>query len=197
MGAFVGLVFCTLASDGCSSSTSSVPACTLTAPAQDDFCLAVAHYDERCGHCQDCTAKNLQNCTKTASAASDAYHAAFVACQDEAPCEVDPRFSNCVERQMINASPTTPQMQAKDAYCAACGATNRDDCTNFFSVNPVSGKNGAGYNILLYADSVATSAVTTCMTSCDPFKYGVCVALLSCGPSGGDFCADSGFCAAH
>jgi hypothetical protein len=168
-----------------------------TPPSQDSFCTALASYDGRCGHCQDCTAKNLQNCQKLGATVSDAYRAAFVSCQDSAPCETDPHFSACVEEQMQSATPTAAQLQAKTAYCNACNATNAADCANFFAVDPSSGKNGPGYSILVYGDSIATQAATLCTADCDPFKYAVCVALASCGPSGGDYCADGGLCAAH
>jgi hypothetical protein len=61
---------------------------------------------------------------------------------------------------------------------------------NFF------GSNGPGYNVLLYSDQLATMAVANC-SMCDPLKYAICVGLLFCGPSGGDFCADGGLCAPH
>ena len=95
------------------------------------------------------------------------------------------------------AAPTAAQGQAKTAYCNACNTSNAADCANFFGVSSVTGVSGPGYNVLLYSDAVAAMALTTCSSTCDPFKYAVCVALLSCGPSGGDFCADGGLCAAH
>lgn len=196
----LALLLLALAHGGCTSSSTTVTlACASTPvpPAQDPFCTALADYDGRCGHCQDCTEQNLQNCTKLGATVSDAYRGAFVSCKDAAACDGDPRFSTCVEQQMANAVPTAAQAQAKDAYCAACNATNASDCAAFFTVDPAGGKNGAGYNVLLYGDQVATMAVTTCSTKCDPFQYGVCTALLSCGPSGGDHCADGGWCAAH
>jgi hypothetical protein len=194
-----------VAHTGCSStatgsgSSPSSSACSTSpvAPAQDAFCTALSSYDGRCGHCEDCTAKNLQNCTKIGATASDAYRNAFVACKDAAPCEGDPHTSACVKEKMAIATPTPAQEKAKAAYCNACNGTNARDCASFFSVNGPSGTNALGYNILLYSDTVAMMAVTTCSSTCDPFKYAVCVALLSCGPSGGDFCADGGLCAPH
>jgi hypothetical protein len=191
-----------LAPGGCSSTSSSPPAptpcaVTPTPPADDSLCMAMASYDGRCGHCDDCTAKNLQNCTKLGSTMSDAYRAAYVACKDSAPCGADPAFSSCVVQRMKSATPTTAQDEARADYCNRCNATNASDCASFFSADPILGKNGPGYSVLLNADQVATMALTTCANECDPFRYGVCVALVACGPSGGDFCADGGFCAAH
>jgi hypothetical protein len=191
--------------DGCSSSsTTGVQPCatTPTPPAtdasQDDFCTALAGYYGRCGHCSDCTEQNLQNCAKKGNAISAAHRAAFLSCENDIPCTGlagpdpggDPSFSPCIEQAMQRATPTAAQAQAKTAYCNACSATNAADCASFFA------SNGPGYNVLLYNDDVAAMAMTSC-SSCDPFKYGICVALLSCGPSGGDFCSDAGFCAPH
>jgi hypothetical protein len=187
-------VFC---QGGCGGGAFAMPTCTLTPPAQDVLCTALADYDSRCGHCQDCTAQNLQNCTKASATVSDAYRSAFSKCSDRAPCDADPRFSACVLGEMAAAQPTSSQQAAKAAYCAACGATNAADCAGFFAIGATSGKTGPGYNVLLYGDAVAANAVSVCSAKCDPFQYGVCVALLSCGPSGGDHCADSGFCAAQ
>jgi len=193
-GLSIALVF---AHGGCSSSSSGPTPCAATPvpPAQDTFCTALASYDGRCGHCDDCTAKNLQNCTKRSGALSDVHRAAFVGCKDSASCGADPAFSACVEQQMKNATPTDAQSRAKDDYCNRCNATNAADCTNFFLVDPGSGKTGAGYGILLYNDDIAARAPVDCAAECDPFRYAVCVALLACGPSGGDYCADGGFCA--
>ncbi|HTQ44213.1 MAG TPA: hypothetical protein VMI75_15745 [Polyangiaceae bacterium] len=187
---------------GCSSASSPAAqscATTPTPPAQDDFCTALASYYGRCGHCSDCTEQNLQNCTKKGSAISAAYHAAFLSCTDAIPCSGlvgadpggDPSFSTCVEQQMRSATPTAAQAAAKTAYCNACNATNANDCTNFFA------STGPGYNVLLYGDAMATMATANCASSCDPLKYGVCVALLACGPTGGDYCSDGGLCAPH
>jgi hypothetical protein len=197
------VVLFAMVQSACSSTTqdSSVQPCATTPmpPAQDDFCTALASYYGRCGHCSDCTERNLQNCTKKGAAVSAAYHAAFVTCKDAIPCTGlagpdpggEPSFSGCVETQMKKATPTAAQAQAKTDYCNACNATNASDCANFF------GGNGPGYNVLLYSDAIAAMASANCMSSCDPLKYGICVAFLSCGPSGGDFCADGGLCAAH
>src|SRR6185295_14828150 len=67
---------------GCSSSVtgSAPPPCPLPGGAGDDFCSALATYDGRCGHCQDCTGKNLENCSKRGAAISTAHRAAFIAC---------------------------------------------------------------------------------------------------------------------
>jgi hypothetical protein len=182
---------------GCSHHASGPTPCTIASPTEDPFCNALAVYDGRCGHCSDCTAQNLQNCTKRASALSAAYLAAFIACQDAADCKADPGQTSCVEQQMVGVTPTAAQLQAKDAYCSACGATQANDCAAFFAVDPGSGNNGPGYNVLLYDDAVAAQALTTCAAYCDPFDYAVCVALLACGPSGGDFCDDGGLCTPH
>jgi hypothetical protein len=183
---------------GCSSASTTIT-CKLTPPAQDDYCTAMADYLGRCGHCHDCTEQNLQNCTQREMAISAAYHAAFVSCKDAIPCTGlpgpdpggDPSFSPCVEQQMQNATPTAAQAQAKTAYCSACSATNANDCTSFFS------SSGPGYNVLLYSDQLAMMAVANCSSKCDPLTYAICVALLFCGNSGGDFCVDGGFCAPH
>jgi hypothetical protein len=192
--------------DGCSSSTTTGgQACanTPTPPAgdasRDDFCMALADYYGRCGHCSDCTEQNLQNCTKKGNAISAAYRTAFLMCHTNIPCTGlvgadpggNPAFSPCIEQAMKMASPTAAQAQAKTAYCNACGATNAADCASFFE------SNGPGYNVLLSNDEVAAMAMTTCGSSCDPLKYGICVGFLPCGPSGGDYCADAGFCTPH
>jgi hypothetical protein len=44
---------------------------------------------------------------------------------------------------------------------------------------------------------LAMLAVANCSSTCDPLKYRICVALLFCGASGGDFCVDGGLCAPH
>jgi hypothetical protein len=185
---------------GCTSSTTTIScASTPTPPAQDDFCTALASYYGRCGHCSDCTEQNLSNCTKQGNAIGAAYRAAFVACKDDIPCTGlagvdpggDPSRSPCIEQKMKSAVPTAAQTQAKTAYCNGCQATNAMGCASFFD------SSGPGYNVLLYSDEVAAMALTICSSSCDPFRYGVCVALAYCGPSGGDFCSDAGFCAPH
>jgi hypothetical protein len=195
-GGALALLASLLAHGGCHSTiTESPPLCTATPPTQDDYCSALTRYDERCDHCSDCTGQNLQNCTKAESAMSDAYRAAFVACSDQFPCTADPRFSTCVEQQMTGVAPTAAQAQTQTAYCSACSATNASDCNAFFSLDAGSGTYGIGYNVLLVSDALAASAVTTCSSKCDPLDYGICVALLLCAASGGDYCADGGFCA--
>jgi hypothetical protein len=160
----------------------------------------MAGYLGRCGHCQDCTELNLRNCDKQGSALSAAYRAAFIACKDDIPCTGltgvdpggDPAMSACIEQKMKSAVPTAAQAQARTAYCSACGATNAADCASFFG-----GHGSAGYNVLLHDDDLAMMAQATCTASCDPFRYAVCVALLFCGPSGGDYCSDGGLCGPH
>lgn len=195
----VGVVLLT-ASIACSSSdstSSTARACTLPAGApEDDFCLALAARDGRCGQCDDCTGKNLRSCARRGAAISAAHRAALIACKDTSPC--DPAFTSllgCVPEQMAKATPTSAQQAAKDAYCTACKATNQADCDTFFGANLANGKNGAGYQVLLAGDSVVTKAVTTCSSKCEPNAYGICVALLLCSEDGGDFCVDGGFCA--
>jgi hypothetical protein len=206
-GAWALLAFVAMHAGCGSGSSSSVEACatTPTPPAQDDYCTGLASYYGRCGHCQDCTEKNLGLCTQRGSMISSAYRAAFLGCKDAIPCTGvpgadpggEPSFSPCVEEAMRTAIVTTAQTQAKTAYCTACGATNAADCASFFSVDSPAGKNGPGYNVLLYNDDLAMMAATTCSSHCDPVDYGICVALLFCSASGGDFCSNSGFCAVH
>jgi hypothetical protein len=181
--------------DGCSSSSGGAPPCTVTPPAQDAFCTAVADYDSHCGHCTDCTAQNIEYCDKLSAASSDAYRAAFIACKDTASCSGPPAFTACVLRQMLAVAPTPVQAQAKTAYCTSCMTTNQSDCNGFFSIDPSSGKTGAGYNVLLANDALVNQAITTCSSMCDPLNYALCVAFMSCHQAGGDHCADGGFCA--
>jgi hypothetical protein len=190
------LVALLLSHGGCGTAKMGPTPCTATPPAQDSYCTALADYDGRCGHCGDCTGRNLQNCTEAGAAISDPYRAAFVSCRNALPCGSDPRFSSCVLQEMVSVVPTAAQMQAKTAYCNACGATSAQ-CTGFFAIDPNAGTYGTGYNVLVVDDAIAMSTVTTCSSQCDALHYGICVALLSCGPSGGDFCADGGLCAAH
>lgn len=163
---------------------------------KDDFCSAVAAVDGRCGHCNDCRGKNLEKCTKRGESISAAHRAAYIVCKDRITCDENmASLLGCVQEEMAKAVPTLTQTQAKDAYCAACGTTNAADCASFFSVDPKAGKNGAGYSLLLAGDKTATRAISLCSSKCNPLDYGVCVALISCGEAGGDYCQDSGFCA--
>lgn len=186
---------------GCSSSSDreGPKPCAQTPepPSDDAYCAALAAYDGRCGHCNDCAAQNLQHCVERGSALSEAHRAAYIACQSSASCRTDPMFDHCVEERMQSAVPTAAQLAAKAAYCDACGETRAADCANFFAIDPESGKNGAGYNVLLYNDEVVANAATFCARECDPFRYAVCIALAACGPAGGDFCDDGGLCVAH
>jgi hypothetical protein len=197
LAAAAALVAVALGDGGCSSGDggSPPPPCPLPSGADDDFCAALATYDGRCGHCDDCTGKNLRNCTKRGASMSAAHRAAFIACKESMPCADGASHVGCVAEQMAKAVPTPVQVRAKDAYCAACNATNPADCAGFFSVGSSPGKNGAGYTLLLASDRTAERAVTLCSSKCNPFDYGVCVALIGCTEAGGDFCVDSGFCA--
>jgi hypothetical protein len=183
-----------IAPGGCNSNAPTPCATTPTPPAQDAFCVGLANYDGRCGHCSDCTAQNLQNCAKLGTAVSDAYRAAFVQCIDAVSCDTDPTRDPCVLEAMKKAGPTAAQNQAKKAYCDLCKKTNASDCADFFNVDTTSGMNGIGYGVLVYGDAVASTVVTLC-NECDPGKYAICIALASCNSSGGDFCVDSGICA--
>jgi hypothetical protein len=188
-----------VASGACKSTVEGTapPPCSLptATEAQDDFCEALAAYDGRCGHCADCTGKNLQNCSKRGATISAAHRAALIACKDVLPCNDDPDLSQCVLDQMRQAAPTAVQAQAKDAYCGVCGATHPAECSGFFTINGPLQASGPGYSLLLSGDATATRAITTCASKCEPLDYGVCVALLLCADSGGDYCVDSGFCA--
>ncbi len=189
-----------LGDGGCTTDTvGSAPApCPLPAAVQnDDYCAALATYDSRCGHCDDCTGKNLPNCARRGAAISVAQRAAVIACKNAMPCADEALHVGCVAEEMRKAVPTAAQVQAKDAYCAACGATHADVCSDFFRIGEGLGKNGAGYTLLLSGDTTATRAVSLCSSKCDAFEYGVCVALILCTESGGDYCVDSGFCAAQ
>jgi hypothetical protein len=179
-----------VAHGGCSSSaTGAAPLCSPapTPPSQDPFCTALASYDGRCGHCADCTAKNVQSCAKRSAVLSDAYRAAFVACKDSASCDGDPAFDACITDRMKAATPTAAQNDARTAYCTACTGSNASTCAFFDS------KGGPGYPILQYSDAIAASAMTTCK-DCDALRYAVCVALVACKPAGGDYCDDGGLC---
>ena len=191
----LALLLLTLVGGGCSSSSGGAPPCTVTPPAQDPFCSAVAAYDSHCGHCHDCTAQNIGYCDKLSAASSDAYKAAFIVCKDTASCSGPPAFTECVEQRLQAVAPTAAQAQAKTAYCTACMATNQSDCNDFFTIDPSSNKTGAGYNVLLANDALAAQAVTMCSSMCDPLNYALCVAFMSCQQAGGDHCADGGFCA--
>lgn len=171
-------------------------ACTLPTgvPASDDFCVALATYDGRCGHCADCVGRNLEVCQQRGAAISAAHRAAFIACKDSAPCSELASYLGCIQDAMAKATPTAAQLRAKDAYCAECPGQARA-CDTFFAVKMADGQNGAGYSLLLAGDATADKAVTTCASKCDPFEYGVCVSLISCGEEGGDSCQDSGLCA--
>jgi len=182
--------------DGGCSTEPVPPPCELAAELRtDEFCSALATYYGRCGHCHDCKGKNLDACIQRGSAISEPYRVSFIACQDTMDCSDNPSHTACITRRMENAVPTTAQAQAKDAYCAACSATHAAGCESFFSVNASSGQLGTGYGVLIGGDQVAARAVTLCSSKCDPFDYGICVALISCQEAGGDFCVDSGFCA--
>jgi hypothetical protein len=194
-GLFAGaaLVVAYVAGGCSSSSTGETKACSITAPSADDFCTALASYDGRCGHCEDCVGKNLRNCEKRGASISATHRAAFVACKDEMPCIDDTAHASCILDRIRGATPTAAQVQAKDAYCAACGATSAG-CQGFFDVGADIGKTGPGYNILLGSDLVAQRAIMLCASKCVPFDYAVCVGLIHCAEAGGDFCADGGFC---
>ncbi len=191
--AIVALLVFAAPSSGCTT-TNGPPACALTPPSQDDFCTALAAYDQQCLHCSDCTAKNLQNCAKAGATMSAAHRSAYVACKPDFTCDTEPRVSSCVESRMAAATPTVAQAAAKTAYCNACNATNAADCSGFFSVDSKTGKYGTGYNVLLVSDDIAMNAISTCSSKCDPLQYGICVALITCQPAGGDYCVDGGFC---
>src|SRR5262249_13420123 len=79
VGMAIAFLVLVTAQGGCSSASSAPSptpcATTPTPPVQDDFCTATASYLGRCGHCDDCTEKNLQNCAKRGSANSAAYRA--------------------------------------------------------------------------------------------------------------------------
>lgn len=183
-----------LAEGACSSddAAKTAPACMLPAGTQDDFCDALSRYDGRCGHCDDCTGRNREKCVKRGGAISAAYRAAFISCKDSMPCVANAAFVGCVADAMAKATPTAAQAQAKDAYCAACSATHAADCVAFFAAG-----GRPGYNVLLAGDATVTRAATLCASKCDPFEYGVCIAIAGCADTGGDFCADGGFCAAQ
>src|SRR5262249_37658428 len=56
---------------------SAPPPCSLPSGVQGELCSALAAYDARCGHCQDCTGKNLESCNKREAAISAVHRAAL------------------------------------------------------------------------------------------------------------------------
>jgi hypothetical protein len=184
-----------LAIIGACSSDESSPPCALVTGKGDPFCEALATYDGRCGHCSDCTGKNLERCTTKGAAISAAHRAALIACKDEMPCSNTPSQTRCVRREMKKIVPSPTQERAKSAYCNACGATNAEACADFFRIDETALSDGIGYSVLLAGDATVERAIGLCSAKCTPLDYAVCVALVSCGDEGGDSCVDSGFCA--
>src|SRR5690606_16233290 len=83
VAASTALVGLALADGGCGNDTeASPPSCALPADGDDDLCSALATYYGRCGQCEDCRGKNLQNCKKRGAALSGAHRAALIACKD-------------------------------------------------------------------------------------------------------------------
>jgi hypothetical protein len=189
--AFFAVLLVVLA--GACSTEATPPPCALVTGKGDAFCEALATYDGRCGHCSDCTGKNLERCTTKGAAISAAHRAAIVACKEEMPCSDRPSLTRCVRREMKKIVPSPTQDRARNAYCAACG--DSPACTDFFRIDETTPSDGIGYNVLLAADATVRRAIDLCSTKCTPLDYAVCVALVSCGDEGGDSCADGGFCA--
>lgn len=173
------------------------PPCDLPsgAPANHAFCEAVASFYGRCGQCKVCATENLRNCQQRGGAVSEAHRAAIIACPDDAPCSSRASIVGCIAERMASATPTPAQIQAKSAYCAACGAKYAAECDGYFDVNAETGEHGVGYNVLLASDDTVKRAKTACAAACEKSGYAACVGRILCTDSGGDSCGDNGACA--
>lgn len=172
----------------------------LTAPAETlgegKFCGLEERYFERCGQCEECRQRNLNDCVTLGAALSDGFKATFDACVDELKCTEFKEFLNdpCVLEQLPNAPRTAAQLAVRDAFCNACGDAGAP-CRGFYAALP-DGGGSAGIYVAIMNDDLAKAVEQHCIggTNCDPFWFELCSSSQLCSVLNGKDSCDKSFC---
>ena len=166
---------------------SGAPGCLTPPTAVPDadvaFCQAFAEVYSRCGSCEECRQKDVNNCASFGDAFSDAFKTAMIACKDTYDCndlQVQSLGSSpCVGNIVNNAAPTLAQQGAKTAYCNACADAGSDMPCDFFFGLPDGGAT-SGTAILYMSDGLATDLGAQCANHCGQLSYLVCEGIHVC-----------------
>ncbi len=168
---------------------------------EKEFCDFEATLFSRCGQCETCRQTNLNACVTLGAALSPTFKAALFACKDVIACGDYTTYGNdpCVRAKLAAATPTAPQLAAKDDYCAKC-TTNVAECKHFFDVGggdagADAGVGGIGLYVLISNDKLAADIKTACSggLDCNPYVYELCSGGKLCNATAPDACK-SGVC---
>ncbi len=171
------------AADGTASSSAPdgrAPGC-LTAPAdpagEAEFCAFEQRYFERCGQCEECRQRNLNDCSAFGAGASRGFKKVLVACAERLKCVEfkDLAGDPCFEEHLPTLELSQKQLEVKAAYCAAC-PDRVDECATFYARGPDGGGALAGSIVAIMNDELAEEVRKGCANQfyCDPGLFGLC-----------------------
>jgi hypothetical protein len=152
------------------------------------FCNFYAAQLSSCGHCEQCSQLDENQCVALGGTLSAAAKAAAVSCQSTLGCDDITTWANnsCVLQKLQNSPLTQGQQAAKMAFCTAC-PTKTAECNQFFDLTSDAGTAGLGSWVMLLSEPLVQQMITTCSGTspkCDKFTYSVCAGLLFCGNGG-------------
>lgn len=131
--------------------------CVLAA-GEDPFCRSLSCPGAGCNPSGTCQADKLRDCPAFASASSEAFKTANVACAATADCKSLLATDDCIFGK-LEAAPRTPsQTTLAKSYCARCGADAGATCATDFYARA----SALGLSLLFYADSVLDEIDAQC-----------------------------------
>jgi hypothetical protein len=128
------------------------------AAGEDPFCRSLSCPGAGCNPSSTCQTDKLRDCPAYASASSDAFKTANVACAATADCKSLLATDDCIFGK-LEAAPRTPsQKSLAKSYCTRCGADAGATCeTDFYART-----SAVGLTLLFYADSVLDEIDAQC-----------------------------------
>jgi hypothetical protein len=152
------------ASDAAIVADAAAPAddagCVIAAGA-DPFCRSLSCPGAGCNPSAECQEAKLRDCPAYASASSEAFETANVACAQTADCKSLVATDECIFSKLAAAARTTSQTNLAKHYCARCGGDAGASCeTDFYARTST-----VGLTLLFYSDAVIDEIDVQC-TQC-------------------------------
>ena len=182
------------------SADARAPGC-LSAPidtaGEPEFCAFEKRYFERCGNCQECRQRNLNECASFGAGLSEAFKGVLTRCVERLKCVEfkDIAGDPCFDEQLPKVQFSAAQLAVKDAYCAACPGQT-EACATFFSRGADGGGGLTGGTVAIMNDELATKVKNECVRAinCNPSLFLLCSAAKMCEKFKGRDNCDTAFC---
>lgn len=176
------------------------PGC-LVAPAdpagEPAFCALEKRYFERCGKCEECRQRNVNDCAAYGAGLSAGFKKLLGECSETLACgEIKALYDDpCVEQKLATIELSPAQRAVKDGYCNAC-PDRATECTTFYARGDDGGGGFVGKLVALMNDELAEKVRQGCggILYCDPGLFALCAYGKLCDYYKGKDNCDPSFC---